>query len=70
MYACVAYPNPESVGFHERMGFKTIGHFNQCGFKCKKWLDMIWMEKMLGDHSDNPEPVIPFSEIKSKLKSP
>lgn len=63
MYACIAYPNPESIAFHERMGFKTIGHFSQCGYKCQQWHDMIWMGKIIGDHPDHPQAVIPISQI-------
>lgn len=61
--ACIAYPNPDSVAFHERMGFNTVGHFHQCGFKLGRWYDMIWMEKTLGDHAIPPRPFVPFSEL-------
>lgn len=61
--ACIAYPNPDSVAFHERMGFNTVGHFHQCGFKLGRWYDMIWMEKTLGDHGVPPRPFVPFSEL-------
>lgn len=29
----------------------------------KNWYDMIWMEKIIGEHSANPKPVIPISEL-------
>lgn len=61
--ACIAYPNPESIAFHERLGYKTVAHFTKCGYKCGKWYDMIWMEKMLSEHPDNPQPVIPYGTI-------
>ncbi|MBP8777400.1 MAG: GNAT family N-acetyltransferase, partial [Bacteroidaceae bacterium] len=61
--ACISYPNPESIGFHERLGYKTVAHFTQCGYKFAKWHDMIWMEKMIGEHTVNPEPVIPFPDL-------
>ena len=61
--ACISYPNPESIGFHERFGYKTVAHFTQCGYKFAKWHDMIWMEKMIGEHTVNPEPVIPFPNL-------
>lgn len=57
VYACIAYPNPESIGFHQQLGYKTIGHFTQCGYKNGIWYDMIWMEKMLGQHGPDPIPV-------------
>lgn len=64
MNACIAYPNPGSIGFHEHLGYKEIGHFHQCGYKFDTWYDMIWMEKMIGDHNLYPEKVIPFSAVK------
>lgn len=61
--ACITYPNPGSVGFHSRMGFEQAAHFNKCGYKFDTWYDMIWMEKMLGEHNLNPEPVIPIGSL-------
>lgn len=58
--ACIAYPNPESIAFHENLGYKTVAHFTKCGYKAGRWYDMIWMEKMLGGHPDTPQPFIPF----------
>lgn len=58
--ACIAYPNPESIAFHENLGYKTVAHFTKCGYKAGRWYDMIWMEKMLGGHPDTPRPFIPF----------
>ena len=43
--ACITYPNPESIGFHEKMGYRTVGHFTKCGYKGGHWLDVVWMEK-------------------------
>lgn len=61
--ACIAYPHPESIAFHEKMGYQTVAHFHKCGYKLGKWLDMVWMEKMLSEHPDVPKPVIPFSKL-------
>ena len=36
--------------FHEHLGFKKIGHFTQYGYNFGLWYDMIWMEKMIGEH--------------------
>lgn len=62
--ACIAYPNENSVAFHERMGFKTVGHFHKCGYKLNQWWDMIWMEKMIGTHDDEPDA---FVHIKTEV---
>lgn len=61
--ACIAYPNPGSIAFHEKLGYGTAGHFTQCGYKLGKWWDMVWMEKMLGPHPDVPKPFIPVGEL-------
>ncbi len=57
--ACIAYPHPESERFHEKCGYRKVAHFTKCGYKMGKWYDMIWMEKMLGEHPAEPEAVVP-----------
>ena len=63
-YACIAYPqqedtylNDHSARFHEHLGFQTVGYFHQCGYKFGHWYDMIWMERMIGEHPDKVDPV-------------
>lgn len=57
MNACISFIDPEdeyltqdSVRFHERLGYQKVAHFHQCGKKFNRWYDMIWMEKMIGEH--------------------
>jgi L-amino acid N-acyltransferase YncA len=71
--ACIAYTEGEdihltdaSVKFHERLGYRMAGRFTKCGYKFGKWYDIVWMEKHLGAHPENPHPVIPFAEIRDK----
>ena len=68
--ACIAYPEVEdeyltrnSVRFHERMGYRLIGHFHRCAYKFGRWYDMVWMEKALGDFPDTPDPFIPLPQL-------
>ena len=61
--ACITYPNPASVAFHEKLGYTTVAHFHRCGFKLGEWRDVIWMEKMLGEHRNPPPAFIPFSKL-------
>lgn len=61
--ACIAYPNPVSIAFHESFGYKTVAHFHASGFKQDAWSDMIWMEKELCPHTIPPKPFIPFPEL-------
>lgn len=65
--ACIAYPNPASISFHERLGYKTVAHFHASGFKRDAWSDMIWMEKGLCSHTIPPNPFIPFPELQQTL---
>ena len=58
--ACIAYPNPESVGFHEKFGYKAVGHFSKCGYKFDAWHDVVWMEKFIGPHDIPPKPIVSF----------
>ncbi|MDD3168576.1 MAG: GNAT family N-acetyltransferase [Eubacteriales bacterium] len=54
-----------SMVFHEHLGYSKVAHFTKCGYKFGKWYDVIWMEKMLGEHSETPAQFIPISEIQS-----
>lgn len=56
--ACIAstacespYLANHSQLFHEKMGYQLVGKFHKVGYKFDQWFDMIWMEKMLGDHN-------------------
>jgi phosphinothricin acetyltransferase len=58
MNACIAVTSKEdshltndSVYFHEKMGFQPVGTFHNSGYKFHTWYDMIWMEKMIGNHT-------------------
>lgn len=57
------YANDQSMKFHEHMGYRFVGRFYQCGYKFGRWYDMIWMEKMIGEHTAKPDEVIPFGEL-------
>ncbi len=68
--ACIGYPSVEdefltknSVQFHEHLGFRFVGEFHQCGYKFNRWYNMVWMEKMIGEHRTSPTPVIAFSQL-------
>lgn len=61
--ACIAHPHPESEGFHEKCGYRTVAHFHKSGYKNGQWIDMIWMEKSLCPHTVPPQPFIPFPQL-------
>lgn len=65
LYACIGYPQNEdeyltrnSADFHEHLGFVKVGEFHKCGYKFGRWYDMIWMEKIIGEHDENQAPVV------------
>ncbi len=74
MNACISWPKAEdeyltknSVQFHEHMGFRLAGEFHDSGYKFGRWYNVVWMEKMIGDHPENPKPVRTFPEIREKF---
>lgn len=65
LYACIGVPEGEedeyltnnSADFHAHLGFTEVGRFRNCGSKFGRWYTMIWMEKIIGEHTENIEPV-------------
>ena len=51
MIAGVDAENASSIAFHERLGFEKVAHFHQVGFKFDRWLDLVFLQKMLGNNS-------------------
>ena len=62
--ALIADPNPESVAFHEKMGYRVAGRLTDCAYKLGQWRGMYYMEKHLGDRVGKPEIFIPCPELK------
>ena len=57
LYACIGDPVEEdeyltrkSEQFHKHLGYKKVGVFNKCGYKFGRFYNMIWMEKIIGEH--------------------
>ena len=64
VYGCIAYPEKDdeylttnSADYHAHLGFRTVGVFRQCAYKFGRWYNMIWMEKTIGEHTDQPAKV-------------
>lgn len=62
--ACIAYTKApdahltnDSMRFHQRMGYALVGTFHASGYKFGTWYDMIWMEKLIGEHTAHQPPV-------------
>ncbi len=74
--ACIAYPPAEdehltrdSVRFHEHLGYAMVGRFHACGYKFDRWYDMVWMEKMIGEHTSHQPPVTPFPQACDAIRA-
>lgn len=74
--ACIGYPEVEdeyltknSVQFHAHLGYRLVGRFYKCGCKFGRWYDMVWMEKLIGEHRDDPLTVKKFDEIRGELEA-
>ena len=72
--ACIGYPTVEdeyltrnSMEFHQHLGYRLVGQFYQCGYKFGRWYDMVWMEKLVGEHGVEPVRVKPFPELQQEL---
>ena len=59
LYSCIGYVDVEdeylnnnSAEFHEHMGYRMVGKFENCGHKFDRWYHMVWMEKIIGEHKE------------------
>jgi phosphinothricin acetyltransferase len=55
-YAGMTLPNPASEALHRSMGFTVVGVYRSVGFKHGAWHDVVWLERPLADHVDDPPP--------------
>ncbi|CAN5502233.1 GNAT family N-acetyltransferase [soil metagenome] len=62
-FAGITVPNPESVGFHEAVGFRPIGIFHRVGFKAGAWHDVGWWELFLATQPEIPRPLLSMDEL-------
>lgn len=75
MEACIAVPETEdehltrnSEEYHAHIGYRLVGEFNKCGYKFGRWYNMVWMEKMIGEHKTNMQPPVWFPNLKDVKK--
>ena len=50
-----AYLTPASERFHAALGYQTAARFHHCGYKFGQWYDVVWMEKLIGEHGAAPQ---------------
>jgi L-amino acid N-acyltransferase YncA len=46
--------NVRSIGVHRAMGFRHVGTIESCGWKFGRWLDIVMMDKSIGEGSRTP----------------
>ncbi len=70
--ACIACPEREdeyltlgSIRFHEKLGFRMVGKFHNCGYKFGRWYHMVWMEKEIGAHLPQQPAVRAFADVRA-----
>jgi L-amino acid N-acyltransferase YncA len=47
MIAGIDADNAVSIGLHRSLGFAAVGHFHEVGFKFGRWLDLVFMQRIL-----------------------
>ncbi len=70
VYAAVSYREQEdetithaSPLFHLAVGYRKAAHFRKCGYKFGRWYDLIWFEKYIGHHEEQPAEFIPIGRL-------
>jgi phosphinothricin acetyltransferase len=47
MIAGIDADNAASIGLHQSLGFRVVGHFHEVGFKFGRWLDLVFLERAI-----------------------
>jgi L-amino acid N-acyltransferase len=47
MVAGIDATNEASLRLHRKLGFEQVGHFRQVGWKFERWLDLVFLERLL-----------------------
>ena len=47
MIGVIDSENLNSISFHEKFGFEEVGYIKESGYKFDRWLDSVFMQKIL-----------------------
>lgn len=61
------YTDFNSMQFHEKMGYKLAGKFENIGYKFGRWYSTIWMDKMIGTPGENMEEIRSFEKVRGQF---
>lgn len=64
IYVGITSPNERSIKFHKAMGFIISGAYQNSMYKFGQWRDVLWMGKELREHDGEPQPAVPFPELR------
>ena len=62
------YSDFNSMQFHEKVGYRIAGKFENIGYKFGRWYSTIWMDKMIGVPGERMETVKNFEEVRAKFQ--
>lgn len=65
-YAGICIPNEKSSRLHEAFGFIPNGTHLKTGYKLGRWLDVVWLQKVLGEYPERPEEPISIAALNMK----
>jgi len=55
MIAGIDADNEVSIGLHQSLGFTIVGHFHEVGFKFGRWLDLVFLQRLITPTSGSSE---------------
>lgn len=59
MIAVIAGSEPASIALHASAGFVHAGHMRSAGRKHGRWIDVVYMQRALGEGDSTPPPEEP-----------
>ncbi len=65
----ITIPNPESIGLHEKLGFRSAGVFPKCGFKQGTWWDVGFWDIELRAHPERPEETLGVAALMARAEA-
>jgi len=63
LYGVVTYPNSRSEALHRHFGFDLRYTDKNSGYKCGRWIDVLYYVRDIGSHELEPKEIIPFSAL-------
>ena len=67
-FAGIALPNAGSIGLHETLGFRSVGVYQDVGFKHGQWRDVGWWRLPLSDGPPTAEPLA-FAALADEIEA-